>query len=150
MNVERYTLDANILFYAIDANAGPKHQIAGRLWAAAPYNGCVLTVQAIAETYNAVVRKLPEQKAFASRVLIDLVENVPVAGNDARDLIEAVQLHGERPFHFWDAMLWATARRIGCATILTENLPDRPMVGGVQYRNPFTDPALHSLLPYVM
>ena len=40
---------------------------------------------------------------------------------------------------FWDAMLWATARRAGCGAILTEDFQDGRLLGGVRFINPFVD-----------
>lgn len=40
-------------------------------------------------------------------------------------------------FNFEDAVLWATARRVGCTTLLTEDLQDGRTLDGVTFRNPF-------------
>jgi predicted nucleic acid-binding protein len=38
---------------------------------------------------------------------------------------------------FWDALLWATADRIGVRHLLTEDFQDGRMLGGVTFVNPF-------------
>jgi predicted nucleic acid-binding protein len=43
----------------------------------------------------------------------------------------------EHRLSFWDAMLWATARQIGCAAILSEDMQDGRRLGGVAFINPF-------------
>jgi predicted nucleic acid-binding protein len=40
-------------------------------------------------------------------------------------------------FHFWDAQLWATARLNQIEVLLSEDLSDGSMVGGVRFLNPF-------------
>ena len=38
---------------------------------------------------------------------------------------------------FWDAMLWATARRAGCSAILSEDFQDGQVLQGVRFIDPF-------------
>jgi predicted nucleic acid-binding protein len=53
------------------------------------------------------------------------------------DLEEAGRAAAAHRFQFWDAMLWATARRVGCSVILTEDMPSLPELDGVTFLNPF-------------
>lgn len=137
MSADRYTLDANILFYALNPDDAIKHQIAMRLWRGAAENNCVLALQALGEVYHAVSRKARGQAAEARRALTLLTSLVPVVTANQDDFLTVLELHGERPVQFWDAMLWATARRHGCKTILTEDIQDRVDWDGVRYVNPF-------------
>jgi predicted nucleic acid-binding protein len=61
----------------------------------------------------------------------------PVAMANEEDLSEAISAHQRHNLSFWDAMLWATARRAGCKLILSEDMQDGRTVGGVTVRNPF-------------
>ena len=137
MSVERYTLDANILVYALDPTHTTKHAIARGLWEAARDSSCVLTTQTLAEAYNAICRKLPDQRENAYIALLALSTEIPVVSAHVTDFEDAMAAHRARPVHFWDAMLWATAKRHGCKVIVTENMPDRPVVESVAYFNPF-------------
>jgi predicted nucleic acid-binding protein len=38
---------------------------------------------------------------------------------------------------FWDALLWATARRAGVAVLVSEDFQDGRVVEGVRFANPF-------------
>ena len=145
MSVERYTLDANILVYAMDPDAGEKNKIARALWFSLSFHDCLLSVQTLAETYNVIARKLPARRSDAVIALSELAQTVPVVHAAVEDWEEAMLAHRSRPVHFWDAMLWATVRSHGCKTIWTENLPDRATVGGVRYRNPFLSAELPRL-----
>jgi predicted nucleic acid-binding protein len=140
MSGERYTVDANILVYAIDLDSGYKHYLAKRLWAAMQRRNCLLTTQTLAETYNAISKKRPAHTEEACRLLSMLAISVPVVSADSSDFELAMVAHRSRPIHFWDAMLWATARRYGCRTILTEDQQDKPVVDDVRYTNPFAVP----------
>ena len=117
---DRLTFDTNILVYAVDADAGERHDIARRLVLAGPDYDCILTLQALAEFYHAVSRK----------------QRMPAA--DAADLaMETVRAHG---LSFWDAMLWACAREAGCTVILSGDFEHGRTLGGVRFHDPFTEP----------
>ena len=137
MSSERYTLDANILFYALDVNAGKHHEIAIALLKGASFNHCLLTVQSLAETYNAIAKKRPQQAGGARELIRRIRKHTSVIAATPEDLMEALSLHEHRPVQFWDMLLLATARRNGCTTILTEDTQDRPVIQGVRYLNPF-------------
>ena len=53
------------------------------------------------------------------------------------DLADAIDTHRTYNISFWDAMLWATARRAGCTLLLSEDFQDGRVLGGVTFRNPF-------------
>jgi predicted nucleic acid-binding protein len=142
MSAERYTLDANILFYALDADAGRKHIIAKQLLEGAFHNDCVLTLQALAETYYAISRKKPQLAEEASRILEELAVFVPVVAADMEVFALATESQRARKTQFWDTMLWATAKKHGCLVILSEDTQDRPEAEGVRYVAPFRVPPL--------
>ncbi len=50
------------------------------------------------------------------------------------DAIDAVTVHS---WSFWDAMIWATAKRAGCRLLLSEDGQSGRTLGGVTIINPF-------------
>jgi predicted nucleic acid-binding protein len=56
------------------------------------------------------------------------------------DIAEALLVLGQHKLQFWDAVLWATARRAGCTTLFSEDMQDGRSLGGVTIRNPFLMP----------
>jgi len=148
MSVERYTFDTNILFYALDPDAGEKHTISSRLIATADYRTAVLLLQTLGELCNSIHKKrpatVPLADAFVAKnmVLFDVIHAIP------SDVAAAIAARKDHNIPFWDAMLWATARRNGCTLILTEDLQDGRVLAGVTICNPFklSAPALHALL----
>jgi predicted nucleic acid-binding protein len=137
MSAERYTLDTNVLFYAIDPDSGQKHRIASEIIATADYHRAILVLQCLGELYHAVSRKRPSaldparEFILKNAVLFDVVHALP---EDLADAIAAQQRHN---LSFWDAMLWATAHRAGCKLILSEDMQDGRTLGGLTVRNPF-------------
>ena len=138
MTAELFTLDTNILLYAIDRQEPTKHEIAlyalNRL-----YKGDgLLILQTLGELCNVTSKKRahlrPAAEQLTSRVL-DAMTIVAAAPQDLPQALGAQQNHG---LPFWDAMLWATARRAGCKTLLTEDFQDGRTLGGVTFRKPLT------------
>lgn len=146
-SIEPYTLDANILFYAVDSTAGAKHKLAVDLVIASSRRTCVMTVQALGEAYFSFWRKHRERIDEARFLLTEVGETTEVVAASAEDFAEAMAEHEHRQVQFWDALLWATARRHGCRTILTEDAQGGDVIGGIRYLNPFTASAAE-LAPY--
>jgi predicted nucleic acid-binding protein len=150
MSGERFTLDTNVLFYHVDAGAGPRHlramQIVGRAVAA----NCWLTLQSVSEFYAAVTRKgviAPERAAAVSR---DWLDAFPSAAPSASAVRTALASAAAGRASYWDALLVVTAAEAGCTAILTEDLADGATLHGVRVLNPFVgdqlSPAVEALL----
>lgn len=131
------SLDANILIYALDDEAGERQIKASNLISAMTRpDGAFLTLQSLAEFANVLRRK----KIAASTITAKLVRLraafvvVPAASDDLDDALWAVEHH---KLAFWDAMLWATCRRAGCGVLFTEDFQDGRTLKGVRFVNPF-------------
>lgn len=137
MSANRFTFDTNVLFYASDSTAGDKHTRALLLTDSAATRDCVLTLQSLGELFNAVVKRRDLSAAVAEQIVRayrDTFTIIPVIQDDLADAMSAQQTHH---IPFWDALLWATARRAGCTLFLTEDLQDGRTLGGMTFRNPF-------------
>jgi predicted nucleic acid-binding protein len=53
------------------------------------------------------------------------------------DLSQAMRAVAVYRIGFWDAMLWATARRAGVQTLFSEDFQDGQTIEGVRILNPF-------------
>jgi predicted nucleic acid-binding protein len=135
----RFTFDTNILFYASDSTAGEKHRQALLLTEAAIAHDCVLTLQSLGELSNAVLKRRPASAENAQRIVRAYRESFSVVSATEADLDDALLAHRQHNIPFWDAMLWATARRAGCTLLLSEDLQDGRTLGGVAIRNPFAE-----------
>ena len=133
----RFTLDTNVLVYAADADAALRRRRARHVLRRATLADCVLTVQALAEFYRVATRKRLVEASRARAIVEQWRRVFPVLGATANELEAAMAAVDEASLSFWDAMLWATARRAGCAVILTEDFQDGRRIGGVRFLNPF-------------
>jgi predicted nucleic acid-binding protein len=139
-------VDSNILVYAHDAAAGPRHEMARALleslWRSR--RGC-LSIQVLQEFYVTVTRKVarPYAPAKAARIITDLQlwrTHVPAAG----DVLAAIEVQTRYQLSFWDAMILYSANSLGCSVLWTEDLTAGQVVGQTTVRNPFKsgDPSL--------
>jgi len=138
----RFTLDSNVLVYAIDRDAGAKHALAANVIARAAHADCVLTLQSLAEFFNVVTRtKGGRKRALAPRLAASIVGDwrtvFPVHAADEFALVRAMAAVGRHGLSFWDDMLWAAARRAACWVILSEDFEDGRRIEGVRFVNPF-------------
>ena len=134
---QRFTLDTNLLVYAVDLDAGPRHTAAVQIVRGAASRDCWLTLQAISEFYAAVTRKGYASPGEAATTASDWLQTFPCAAVSASAIRAALGDAVAGRASYWDALLVATAAEAGCALILTEDLADGAMLGGVAIHNPF-------------
>jgi predicted nucleic acid-binding protein len=145
-----FTLDTNILVYALDRRAGERHALASRIIRHAVLADCRLTLQAVSEFYAVVTRKRLISSAEAAAQAQDWLEMFRTVAASANTVGSALTTAASGRASYWDALLVATAAEAGCLTILTEDLADGTLLLGVTVLNPFAGnlltPAVAALL----
>lgn len=145
----RFTLDTNILVYAADQDSGAKHDLAKEIIARAAFRSCLLSVQSLGEFFHATTRKRLLDPQAARGFVRDWLAVFDTYQADPSSLAVAMELSVEHGLSFWDAMLWAAARQVGCAFLLSEDMQHGLQLRGVQVVDPFRPEAeseLQSLL----
>ncbi len=140
MSAERITLDTNILIYAIDRDAGERHQKARTLIHDVAYQDCVLTLQALSEFVAVATRKGKLSVADARAYVQDWQLLFPTVLPTLATLTRAIDAIEQHKLAFWDAMLWATAKQAGVTLLLSEDCQHDRELEGVRFRNPFLVP----------
>lgn len=133
----RFTFDTNVLFYAVDRAAGGKHRVAVDLINRADGKDCVIILQALAELFRTLTGKSKMDPAEAIKVVQRWRDAAPLYAADDVCLIDAMDAVAEHNWSFWDAMMWATAKRAGCRVLFSEDGQDGRVLGGVMIVNPF-------------
>jgi predicted nucleic acid-binding protein len=132
----RVTFDSNILVYTL-SQGDPRHAIAASLLARATRGNCVQTLQSLAECFRVLVTRLRLDPQEAREEIDGFRAAFPVCAADDSDLVQAMRAVAVHRLSFWDAMLWATARRAGCNVLFSEDLQDGRRLDGVLFVNPF-------------
>ncbi|WP_133512486.1 PIN domain-containing protein [Candidatus Thiosymbion oneisti] len=122
MAAERWSLDTNILVYAIDCDTGEKHRIAVELLDALAERDCVLSLQVLAEFFHVVTRKGHVPAVEAMGIVNDWSILFPVVAAEGRHLQLAMDWVGTGTFSFWDGLLFATINGAKATRLLTEDM----------------------------
>jgi len=137
MTDRRFTLDTNVLVYAIDTAEGEKHRRAKEIVERAAQADCVLAIQALGEFYVTSQRRRLLPAADAAAQVADWVELFATMGPAETNAVTAAREAASARFGYWDAMLLSTADGHGCTTLLSEDMAEGATLGGVTVRNPF-------------
>jgi predicted nucleic acid-binding protein len=138
MSVERISLDANILFYTVDADARERQEKAREIVrrGALSYD-CFLSLQTLGEFFAATTRKGKLTVSQAAAQLDDWQALFPVFAATPVSLRLAVRAVEQHNLSFWDAMQWAVAKQAGATMLLSEDLQHGGELEGIRFRNPF-------------
>ena len=137
MSVERLTLDSNILFYTIDADAGELQERAREIVRRAARADCFLSLQTLSEFFASTTRKGKLTAAEASAHVEDWQTLFPVVAATPGSLRLAMRAVQQHSLSFWDAVQWAVAKQAGATLLLSEDLQHDRELEGVRFRNPF-------------
>lgn len=132
-------VDANVFIYSRDPSNASKQSRAAewieRLWAERMGR---TSTQALSEFYVTVTRKLPhplpKDDAWAD---IDLFMAWEPQAVDTKVFARARQIEERFRISWWDSLIVAAAQLQHCTLLLTEDLQDGTVYGGVTVRDPF-------------
>jgi predicted nucleic acid-binding protein len=136
MMAERFSLDTDILVAAADSKAGAKHARAVALLHGAAAADCILTVQVLAEFFQAVTRAGMPAKAAAALVAEWRIQ-FPVVAAEGPQLAAAIGQAARRRAAFWDELLLETLRAAGCRVLLSGTFKHGRSYGGLLVLDPF-------------
>ncbi|MET0539712.1 MAG: PIN domain-containing protein [Xanthobacteraceae bacterium] len=94
-------------------------------------------LQTLAEFSNVAIRKARIPVDDIRRTVEAWRAVLPVHAADDSDVLAALAAVKSHRMAFWDAMLWASARRAGVRHLLTEDLQDGFALQGVTFVDPF-------------
>ena len=145
------TFDTNILVYATAAAEGAKAARARELIARGMHvPACLLLLQTLAEFARVAIGKAGIPVANVRAIVAAWSTVLPVHPAEPDDLLTALDAVRAHRFAFWDAMLWAAARRTGVRYFLSEDMQDGFTLDGVRFVNPFAsanDDLIEEILP---
>ena len=134
----RRFIDTNIAVYAYNSSAGDKQTTAQQVIrdAAAAREG-VISVQVLGEFFHATVTRKKLLAIDKARVALTALRHLEVVSVDEAMVAQAIDLHERFQIRYWDALIVATARLSGCASVLSEDLNEGQDYEGVTVINPF-------------
>jgi predicted nucleic acid-binding protein len=132
-------MDTNIVVYAYDTTDPVKQAKAQKLLANAVRLGDgAVSVQVFGEFFHTlVIRRKLMRVEEASAAIFALENGLEVAGITPQLVKDAIAIHERYQLRYWDSLIVATARRLGCKEIASEDMSDGQDYGGVVVANPF-------------
>jgi predicted nucleic acid-binding protein len=148
----RIFVDTNVFVYAKQAGETARQPLAARwlerLWE--DQNGRT-SVQVLNEYYTTMTRKI--KPALAPAEAWDDVKSL-IAWNpqsmDLELLHRGREIEQRYRLSWWDSLIVAAAQLQSCVLLLTEDLQDRSVFGGVTVRNPFAFGVSEDLTRYAV
>lgn len=133
-------VDTNVLLYARDAGEPGKQPRAAEwleyLWREQLGR---TSVQVLSEYYVNVTRKLdpglPREEAWDDVQALLSWRPQPI---DTDTLLRGHEIEARYRLGWWDSLIVAAAQLQGCAILLTEDLQEGAVLGGVTVRSPFS------------
>jgi predicted nucleic acid-binding protein len=99
-----------------------------------------LSVRVLAEFVSVVRRKSePEFAAADMEVWLDRLARQTVVPLDSEMVRRGADISAQHGLNYYDGAILAAAERLGCDTVLSEDMTDGRAYGGVTVRNPFRD-----------
>lgn len=129
-------VDTNVLVYAAGVDGDGVRQACAIDALRRARSSGALSTQVLSEYANVLLRKGTTPHTVQEDVAA-LAASWRILVLDADTVVLALGGVRQHRLSFWDAMIWATARRHGCAEVLTEDGPIGAVLDGVRYTSPF-------------
>lgn len=94
-------------------------------------------LQSLSEFSAVVTRKRLVAASQVARILRFHEKSFDIIPASTEDLFAAVHAQQTHNLSYFDALMWATAKRAGCQVLLTEDFQDGRSLEGVHFLNPF-------------
>jgi predicted nucleic acid-binding protein len=135
-------VDSNVLVYAVSNDEPDKQRRAREIVARGFTEGCfAISTQVMLEVYVNITRKakvgLPALQAFE---YVRAFAEWPVVEMTPELVLSALGLSQRSQISPWDAAILEAARHAGCKRVLSEDLGNGQVYGGIIVENPFTPP----------
>jgi len=138
MSLNKSFVDTNVLVYAYNLEAGPKHERARELiqelWAT--QNG-IISTQVLQEFYSSLRRLDRSLKISFVRGLVSNYFDWQVVVNTPESIFHASEIEERYQVSFWDALIIHAAEISGASVLYSEDLSDGQRYGAVRVMNPF-------------
>jgi predicted nucleic acid-binding protein len=124
----KYFVDTNILIYAHDRAAGPKHdrarQLIEHLWTTGQG---VLSTQVLQELCVNLRRRIAHPLPSAEiRKLIEDYLSWEIVVNTPQAILAALEIEGRYKVSYWDALILQATESCGAAVLYSQELGQRP------------------------
>jgi predicted nucleic acid-binding protein len=133
----RIAIDTNILAYAEGIDDAERQQEARLILASAATQQLVIPLQGLGELFSVLRRKSSLPPETIKQTVLDWQDTAICVPTTLNVLTRATDLATDHHLNIWDAVIFAAASEAGCRAILSEDMHDGFVWGGVTLINPF-------------
>jgi predicted nucleic acid-binding protein len=144
----RLALDTNILVYAEGINGAERQAAALSVLRSLKDADIILPVQVLGELFHVLIRKGGRTAEAARETILTWREACVLIETSPAVLLRAMDLVVDHQLGTWDSVILAAAADAECQLLLSEDMQDGFIWGGVTVANPFAatpHPALQAL-----
>ncbi|MFC1862603.1 PIN domain-containing protein [Thermodesulfobacteriota bacterium] len=141
MPEDKIFVDTNIIIYAFDVTAGKKHKVAVNILTDLWNSGMgVISTQVLQEFFVNVTQKIPRpiDRKLAREIVRDFLK-WHVVVNNGDSILDGIDICEKYKYSFWDSMIIGAAIKSGSTFLMSEDLQDGQVIGGVTITNPFKE-----------
>jgi predicted nucleic acid-binding protein len=131
------TADTNVLVYVSDDSEPLKQRIAAQIMRQLAERRQPIGLQVIGELQNALRRKLRHTPAAAAGAARHVLQSFDIFSPTETAAGEALTLLAAGRLSYWDALLVLSAAEVGVIALLSEDMQNGAVIGGVEIVNPF-------------
>lgn len=135
----RFSVDSNVLVYALLKEDKRKHEIASDIMIRAMLLDCTIAAQSLAEFLNVVRRKRASAFGDACAQARRWTDTITTVGTRSEDVLEAGSFCVRYRLQFWDSLIWQVARSARASILLSEDMQDGFEADGMRVLNPFAE-----------
>ena len=138
---DKYFVDTNVLVYAYDRSAGPKHERAQALIEELWNSGSGLLSMQVLQEFCVNLRRKAGQPLAADHVrrLIQDYSSWEIVVNTTESILQALDIEARYRISFWDALILQAAESSGATLVYSEDLASGQKYGSIRVVNPFAE-----------
>ncbi len=145
----RIAVDTNILAYAEGINGSDRQREARTVLASLRAHPRVIPLQVLGELFSVLRRKTDRPSDSIKRDVLAWRNGAVCVPTTWEVMVRAGDLVTDHHLNIWDAVIFSAAAEAGCGMLLSEDMQDGFLWGGVRVVNPFQTAGwaqLHSLI----
>ena len=96
-----------------------------------------ISTQVVNEFSSVMLGKFKKTPAEV-KILVNDLNVFEIVRTDLPVIIEAINIHDQYRFSFWDSLIVSAAKSANCTAIFTEDMQDGQVVAGLTIQSPFT------------
>ncbi len=145
----RIALDTNVLVYAEGVNGPVRKSAALEITRRLPAASTLVPVQVLGELYRVLVGKAAWPAKHARAAILSWQDTFALIETSPPVLVAALDIAADHGLTIWDAIILSGAAAAGCRLLLSEDMQEGFIWGGVTIVNPFAQKK-HELLAGVL